>query len=152
SREGEGHALETGGGICKALPLLGTDPFLVINGDIWCDLDLASLFLPADDLAHLVLVDNPSHHPAGDFVLTDGRVRDAGAGPRLTFAGIGVYHPQLFAGCRPEPFPLAPLLREAMAADRVSGTHYRGNWVDVGTPLRLRDLDQQLHEQLRTDS
>lgn len=152
SREGEGQALETGGGICKALPLLGSHPFLVINGDIWCDLDLASLSLPADDLAHLVLVDNPPHHSAGDFVLTDGRVHDAGAGPRLTFSGIGVYHPRLFAGCRPEPFPLAPLLRRAMAEGRVSGRHYRGRWVDVGTPQRLHDLDQQLREELRTDS
>ncbi len=152
SREGEGRALETGGGICKALPLLGPDPFLVINGDVWCDLDLASLSLPEGDLAYLVLVDNPPHHPAGDFVLSDGRVRDAGAGPRLTFAGIGVYHPALFAGCRPDPFPLAPLLRQAMAAGRVSGTHCRGTWVDVGTPRRLHDLDRRLRSEYSADS
>ena len=143
SREGEGHALETGGGICKALPLLGGDPFLVINGDVWCDLDPATLALPAGDLAHLVLVDNPPHHPQGDFVLRDGRVVE-GEGPRLTFAGIGVYDPALFAGCRPEPFPLAPLLRRALAAGRVGGRHHRGLWVDVGTPERLADLDARL--------
>ena len=143
SREGEGHALETGGGICKALPLLGEDPFLVINGDVWCDLDPAALALPAGDLAHLVLVDNPPHHPHGDFVLRDGRVVE-GEGPRLTFAGIGVYDPALFSGCRAEPFPLAPLLRRALAAGRVSGRHYRGAWVDVGTPERLADLDARL--------
>lgn len=152
SREGEGRALETGGGICKALPLLGGDPFLVINGDVWCDLDLASLALPAGDLAHLVLVDNPPHHATGDFFLNEGRVAAAGRGQRLTFAGIGVYHPALFAGCRPEPFPLAPLLRRAMTDARVSGRYYQGRWVDVGTPQRLHDLDQQLREQLQADS
>jgi len=143
SREGQGRALETGGGICKALPLLGEAPFLVVNGDVWCDVDFATLALPAGDLAHLLLVDNPPHHPEGDFVLDGERVREHG-GARLTFAGIGVYHPALFAGCRPEPFPLAPLLRRAMREGRVSGTHHPGRWVDVGTPERLAALDQAL--------
>ncbi len=144
SREGQGRALETGGGICKALPLLGGEPFLVVNGDVWCDVDFTTLALPAGDLAHLLLVDNPAHHPEGDFVLgTDGRVREDD-GPRLTFAGIGLYHPELFAGCRPEPFPLAPLLRRAMRTGRVSGRWYRGRWVDVGTPERLAALDRAL--------
>ncbi len=143
SREEEGCALETGGGICRALPLLGDASFLVVNGDVWCDVDFATLALPGGDLAHLLLVDNPSHHPEGDFVLDGGRVRGNG-GVCLTFAGIGVYHPELFAGCRPEPFPLASLLHRAVCAGRISGTHYRGHWVDVGTPERLMALDQAL--------
>ncbi len=142
SREGEGQALETGGGIFKALPLLGADPFLVINGDIWCDCPLTGLRPAADALAHLVLVDNPPHHPEGDFGLEDGRV--VGHGPRLTFSGVGIYHPALFAGQTPGAFPLAPLLRRAMAEGRVSGEHHRGQWVDVGTPARLAALDRML--------
>lgn len=139
----EGEALETGGGIFRALPLLGDAPFVVVNGDVWTDYSFARLSAPAA-LAHLVLVDNPPHHPAGDFVLLpDGRVSDAD-GPRLTFSGIGVYRPELFAACRPGKFPLAPLLRAAMAAGQVSGEHYRGGWVDVGTPERLTALDRRL--------
>lgn len=139
----EGEALETGGGIFRALSLLGGGPFVVVNGDVWTDYPFVQLPEPAG-LAHLVLVDNPPHHPAGDFVLlSDGRVSDA-AGPRLTFSGIGVYRPELFAACRPGRFPLAPLLRAAMAEGRVSGEHYRGGWVDVGTPERLAELDRRL--------
>lgn len=143
SAEGEGKALETGGGIFKALPLLGGEPFIVVNGDIWSDIDFAALHLPAGDLAHLVLVDNPPHHPQGDFFLHECRVAVDGE-PRLTFSGVGLYHPELFAACRPGAFPLAPLLREAMAADKVSGLHHRGRWTDVGTPERLAALDEQL--------
>ena len=139
----EAVALETGGGIFRALPILGPDPFVVVNGDVWTDFDLGDLRLAQSDLAHLVLVDNPAHHPAGDFVLEGDRVRDAG-GPRLTFSGIGVYRPALFDGCTAGRFPLAPLLRAAMAAGRVSGEHYRGRWVDVGTPERLAALDRDL--------
>lgn len=139
----EGEALETGGGIFRALSLLGDGPFVVVNGDVWTDYPFDQLPVPAG-LAHLVLVDNPPHHPAGDFVLMpDGRVSDA-VGPRLTFSGIGVYRQELFAACRPGRFPLAPLLRAAMAAGRVSGEHYRGGWVDVGTPERLVELDRRL--------
>jgi MurNAc alpha-1-phosphate uridylyltransferase len=144
SAEGQGKALETGGGIFKALPLLGQAPFLVVNGDVWCDADLSALSLHDDDLAQLLLVDNPAHNPAGDFHLDAvGRVHAAGE-PRLTFSGIGVYSPALFAGCRPGPFPLPPLLRRAMAADRVGGQRHAGRWVDVGTPERLLMLDKQL--------
>ncbi|WP_114277941.1 N-acetylmuramate alpha-1-phosphate uridylyltransferase MurU [Thioalbus denitrificans] len=139
----EGEALETGGGIFRALPLLGEAPFIVVNGDVWSDFDFSGLPAEPAGLAHLVLVDNPAHHPAGDFVLADGRVRE-GDGPRLTFSGIGVYRPALFAGCAPGRFPLGPLLRTAMARDEVSGEHYRGRWVDVGTPERLAALEAEL--------
>lgn len=139
----EPHGLETGGGIFRALPLLGPEPFLVVNGDIWSDVDPSRLRLAEGDLAHLVLADNPPHHPEGDFVLSGARVLAEGA-PRLTFAGLGLYHPVLFAGCTPGIFPLAPLLRQAMAAGRVSGEHHRGLWFDIGTPERLADLDQRL--------
>jgi MurNAc alpha-1-phosphate uridylyltransferase len=151
SAEGEGRALETGGGIFRALPLLGPRPFLVVNGDVWTDLDFSALNLPSDKLALLVLIDNPPHHPSGDFILDGTRVIDpdvrgtAAAGrPRLTFSGVGVYRPALFEGCRDGAFPLAPLLRSAMAVDKVVGVHHRGAWIDVGTPQRLAELDQQL--------
>ena len=137
------QALETAGGIVRALPLLGPEPFLVINGDIHTDYPFERAALPPGRHAHLVLVDNPAQHAAGDFALADGRVSVA-AGPRLTFAGIGVYHPALFAGLADAPAPLAPILRRAMATDRVSGEHYRGAWQDVGTPERLRALDAAL--------
>ncbi len=136
-------ALETGGGIFQALPLLGTGPFVVVNGDIWTDIDLAQLRLAEQDLAHLVLVANPSHHPAGDFVLAGGRVVPEGSA-RLTFSGIGVYRATLFDGCTAGRFPLAPLLRTAIAAGRVSGELHAGRWTDVGTPERLAELDRAL--------
>lgn len=139
-------ALETGGGILEALPLLGPGPFIVVNGDVWTDYRYADLPAGPDDLAHLVMVANPDHHPRGDFVLNDGRVRTDGPGARYTFSGIGVYRPELFAGRTTGRFPLAPLLREAMAADRVGGEYYGGHWLDVGTPQRLRDLDRDLRQ------
>ncbi|AHF02871.1 mannose-1-phosphate guanylyltransferase [Marichromatium purpuratum 984] len=141
----EAAALETGGGIRRALPLLGEAPFLVVNGDVWCDLDPGALHLAPGDLAQLALVDNPLHHPEGDFSLDDGRVRDGGA-PRLTFTGIGLYHPALFAEQPEGAFRLAPLLRAAMADDRVGGLHHRGRWFDIGTPERLAALDALLRE------
>jgi MurNAc alpha-1-phosphate uridylyltransferase len=134
-------ALETGGGIFHALPLLGTDPFLVVNADIWTDFPFATLSARPDGLAHLVLVDNPAHHPGGDFSLTDQRVSAHGPA-RLTFGGIGVYRPELFAGCRPGPFPLAPLLRRAMDAGQVGGEYYCGTWFDIGTPQRLEEVNR----------
>ena len=143
SREGEGKALETGGGIRRALPLLGAKPFLVLNADIWSDLDPAGLRLADGDLAHLVMVDNPPHHPRGDFHL-DGRRLLAEGEPRLTFSGIGVYSPALFAGCGPEAFPLGPLLRDTMRAGRVSGQRHAGRWFDVGTPQRLMEAERAL--------
>ena len=142
SRE-EGGGLETGGGIFKALPSIDTDPFVVVNGDIWTDYPFDRLPLRLDGLAHLVLVDKPPQHPQGDFSLQNGKVSAEGE-PRLTFSGIGVYARALFAECRPGKFPLAPLLRTAIAQGLVSGEHYTGRWRDVGTPERLKELDQEL--------
>jgi len=136
-------ALETGGGIFKALPLLGPETFLVINGDIFTDFDFTTLPTQIDGLAHLVLVDNPAHNPVGDFVLQEGRVHSDGP-DMLTFSGIGLYRPQLFAGCRPGAFPLAPLLRQAMAQGQVTGTRFQGLWLDIGTPQRLAELNEML--------
>jgi MurNAc alpha-1-phosphate uridylyltransferase len=143
-------ALETAGGIANALPLLGNDPFLVINGDIFCDWDVsrARIALGPGDLAHLVLVDNPPHHPHGDFSLRDGKVGSADTA-KLTFAGIGIYRPQLFADiARGTPAKLAPLLLDAIAAGRVSGECHAGRWVDVGTPERLVALDAAVRAHL----
>lgn len=140
----EGYpALETGGGIFQALQWLGPEPFVVINGDVWTDYPLQRLPKSPTGLAHLVLVDNPPQHPDGDFSLDGGRVSVTG-GERLTFSGIGVYRTELFAGCVAGAFPLAPLLRNAIAAKQVRGEHYRGDWVDVGTPQRWRELDARL--------
>lgn len=140
----EGEPLETGGGIFKALPLLGDEPFLVVNGDIWTDYDFAALRHPLPGLAHLVLVDNPAHHQGGDFQLEAGQVRDAAGGAALTYSGIAVLHPGLFAGCQEGAFKLAPLLRAAMTEGRVSGEHFTGRWVDVGTHERLADVERLL--------
>ncbi len=144
SDEGD-QALETAGGIVNALPLLGGQPFLVINGDIFTDFDISTLSLPPGRLAQLVLVDNPPWHPRGDFALAaDGSV--GATGPScLTYAGIGLFAPELFADSTASVAPLAPLLRGASAAGRISGTHHRGIWHDVGTPERLRELDRALH-------
>ncbi|SEL19072.1 N-acetylmuramate alpha-1-phosphate uridylyltransferase MurU [Halomonas daqiaonensis] len=140
----EATPLETGGGIRQALPLLGKAPFLLVNGDTWCDLNPAELPALGDDLARLVLVDNPDHHPQGDFHLdADGRVHADGE-PRLTFAGISLLDPALVADEPPGAFALAPLLRRAMAEGRVGGHHHRGAWIDVGTPERLAELDRRL--------
>ncbi|WP_369958636.1 N-acetylmuramate alpha-1-phosphate uridylyltransferase MurU [Pseudomonas benzenivorans] len=139
----EGEPLETGGGILQALPLLGDAPFLVVNGDIFTDYPFAELRRPLTGLAHLVLVDNPAHHPVGDFCLEGDRVRDAREGQSsLTYSGIALLSPGLFAGCRPGAFKLAPLLRNAMAAGRVSGESYSGRWVDVGSHERLAEVEQ----------
>ncbi|MED5295480.1 MAG: nucleotidyltransferase family protein [Pseudomonadota bacterium] len=140
----ESQPLETAGGIAKARPLLGEAPFLLISADAFCDIDPATLSLAEGDLAHLVMVDNPPHHPQGDFHLTAaGRVQATGA-PRLTYSGIALIDPRLVNEL-PEPcYPVAPLLRQAMASDRVAGTHHHGEWVDVGTPERLKALNQRL--------
>jgi MurNAc alpha-1-phosphate uridylyltransferase len=146
----EAVALETAGGIVLALPLLGEEPFIVVNGDIYCELDFAPLVARgtrmglSETLAHLVLVDNPPHHPRGDFALAGWEVRNEG-GPHLTFSGIGLYCKRLFAGIAPGArAPLAPLLREAADAGKVTGEHFRGRWEDVGTPQRLAELDRAL--------
>ena len=149
----EGTALETAGGIATALPLIESDVFPAVNGDIYCEYDFSGLAEPmarlaaGHDQAHLVMIDNPPHNPKGDFVLDAGRIRDAdlSALSRLTFSGIGVYHRALFAHTPAwEKAPLAPLLRQAIDAGRVSGEQYRGRWVDVGTPERLQQLDESL--------
>lgn len=135
--------LETGGGIHHALPLLGREPFLLVNGDIFVRIDFAAVRAPAGALAHLVLVPNPGHHPRGDFALSaDGRV--VADGPTLTYAGVGIFDPALFAGCAPGKFPLAPLLHRARDAGRLTGQRHDGVWLDVGTPARLAALDAQL--------
>jgi MurNAc alpha-1-phosphate uridylyltransferase len=145
----EGEPLETGGGIFRALPLLGDESFLVVNGDIWTDYDFTRLHRPIPGLAHLVLVDNPAHHPAGDFALVDGHVLDSHevasqAAPRLTYSGVAILNPRLFDGCVAGAFKLAPLLREAMAQGQVTGEHFVGRWVDVGTHERLAEVEQLL--------
>jgi MurNAc alpha-1-phosphate uridylyltransferase len=136
-------ALETGGGIFHALPLLGEQPFVLVNADIFCPFDFSSLALDGRDLAHLVLVPNPGHNLRGDFALRDGRVTDTGE-QRLTFSGISMLHPELFAGCNGGAFPLAPLLRRAMSEKRVSGEIFKETWSDVGTPGRLATLASAL--------
>jgi MurNAc alpha-1-phosphate uridylyltransferase len=133
-------ALEVGGGIFQALPLLGAGPFIVVNGDTYTDLDFAKLEIRPSALAHLVLVPNPAHHPGGDFVL-QGRDVSASAGPKLTYSGIGVYRPELFAHCSPGRFPLLPLLQQAIAARHLSGERYDGHWTDVGSVQRLAALN-----------
>ena len=136
-------ALETGGGMLHALPLLGNDPFIVVNGDIFCNLDFSILPRVPAGLAHLVVVDNPPQYPEGDFVLRDGLLHDEAA-PRLTFAGIGVYRPGLLAQLKPGKFSIVPTLRAAMHAGQISGEHYRGVWADIGTPQRLAELRAKL--------
>ena len=165
----EGSALETAGGIATALPLIASNVFPVVNGDIYCEFDFSRLTEPmarlaaGHDQAHLVLVDNPPHHLKGDFVLDAGRIvtpplmSSAPLVPRtvslagtahcslLTFSGIGVYHRALFAHMPAhEKAPLAPLLRQAIDSGRASGEHFAGRWVDVGTPERLHQLDESL--------
>ncbi len=142
----EGEPLETGGGIHRALPLLGTEPFAVVNGDIWCDFDFRRLRQPLQGLAHLVLVDNPAHHPEGDFCLADGRVSDE-PGVALTYSGIAVLAPALFDGCRAGAFKLAPLLRQAMANGQGSGELHDSRWIDVGTHERLAETERMIEAQ-----
>jgi N-acetyl-alpha-D-muramate 1-phosphate uridylyltransferase len=137
-------ALETGGGIVQALPLLGEGPFLLVNGDVFTDIDFASLRIAPDDLAQLVLVPNPSHHTQGDFALASGgRVAREG-GERLTYAGVALFRPELFAGAVPGRFPLLPWLLRALDAGRLGGQRHDGMWLDVGTPERLAQLDAML--------
>ena len=150
----EGPApLETGGGMLHALPLLGTEPFLVVNGDVWCDVDFATLPTEPAGLAHLLMVDNPAHHPQGDFAIDDAGRLHAGGERRLTYSGIGVFRRAFLDGWRgvtgdtegaalkPPRFKLRPLLDAAMVRDQVSGSLHAGRWTDVGTPERLAALD-----------
>ena len=141
----EGEPLETGGGIFRALPLLGNEPFLVVNGDIWTDYEFASLPRALSGLAHLVLVDNPEHNADGDFLLNGSSVESMqGRQPRLTYSGIAVLHPQLFSGQVDGAFKLAPLLRQAIEHGQVSGEHFSGHWIDVGTHERLAAVERLL--------
>ena len=138
SDEGE-QALETGGGIFQALPLLGAQPFLVVNADVFTEFDFGTLQIARESLAQLVLVANPMHHPRGDFALINGRVQEQG-GARWTYSGIGLYRPELFASCSPGRFPLLPLLRRAIAGGRLQGQVFDGAWSDVGSVERLAAL------------
>jgi MurNAc alpha-1-phosphate uridylyltransferase len=145
--------LETGGGMLNALPLLGPEPFIAINGDVWTDADFAQLPAQPRGVAHLLLVDNPSHHPKGDFALDERGVIHNDGETRLTFSGIGVYRPSLLDNWRGvvgdsaetdanmPRFKIAPLLRSAIAQGAITGTHHHGVWTDVGTPERLAALN-----------
>jgi MurNAc alpha-1-phosphate uridylyltransferase len=134
--------LGTAGGIRAALPLLGAEPFLVVNGDVWTDFPLGALKPPAGSLAHLVLVDNPEHHRGGDYGLDGGRATAGTA--KLTFSGISMLDPALFAGCGAGFLPLKPLFDRALDEGRLTGQRHRGAWRDVGTPERLAALDADL--------
>jgi N-acetyl-alpha-D-muramate 1-phosphate uridylyltransferase len=151
SDEGE-RALETGGGIFNALPLLGDAPFLLVNCDVWTDYPFGSLVERFDsrathDLAHLVLVPNPPQHTHGDFSLSGDRVTER-SGATATYSGVAVFTPQFFAACSPGPFKLLPPLRAAIGAGRLSGELYAGEWFDIGTPQRLAELDALLRSRL----
>ncbi len=147
----EGEPLETAGGILRALPLLGEEAFMVINGDIWTDYAFEKLprIDPARCLCHLVMVDNPVHHPQGDFVLgskAELKLPAAVSDTCLTYSGIGVFHPRLFDSLVPGRHALLPLLLKAMQAGLASGEHYRGQWYDIGTVARLQALEQALRQ------
>lgn len=135
------NILETGGGIQRALPLLGRDPFLVVNADIYTDMPLPPAEIARSDTGHLVLVPRPAHKERGDFDLQAGRIRESDSAA-FTFSGVAVYRPEFFADCNPGRFPLAPMLRAAAREDRLAGSLYEGVWEDVGTPERLAELNQ----------
>lgn len=141
SDEGDA-ALETGGGVCKALPLLGRDPFIVVSGDIWTDFPFGSLQLSGGDIAHFVLVPNPEFHVKGDFGLERGRITENA--PKYTYANIGLFDPAFFVDCKPEKFPLRVPMTKWVAEQKVSGELYAGEWHNVGTPTQLAVLDQAL--------
>jgi MurNAc alpha-1-phosphate uridylyltransferase len=146
SNEQDGR-LETAGGIVKALPLLGEDPFLVVNGDIWTDYpfrELEKAKLNSKILCHLVLVNNPEHNPKGDFSLASGLLSQAEQ-KKFTYSGIGIYHPSLFTNLKLEPKPLKPILLAAIADQQVSGEVYSGQWFDIGTVERLNALSNHLN-------
>ena len=139
--------LETAGGIIQALPLLGNEPFLVVNGDIWTDFpfaDLAKLALAKEQLCHLVMVDNPPHNPAGDFYLDADGLLSIEGDPKLTFSGIGIYRPEMFAEHPAAKLALKPFFIEVMKQQKATGQHYQGQWSDIGTVERLTALAKQL--------
>ena len=135
--------LDSGGGMFRALPFLGHEPFLAVNGDIFTDFDFSTLPQNPLGVAHLVMVANPPQHPNGDFLLREDRLFDE-LSPRLTFAGIGVYRPSLLDGQSDGKFSIVPILRAAMRRGEITGEHYRGVWNDVGTPERLAELNSVL--------
>jgi MurNAc alpha-1-phosphate uridylyltransferase len=137
-------ALETGGGVFHALPLLGPEPFLVVNGDVWSDIDFATLRLPAGATGHLVLVPNPPQHTRGDFGLREGFVVDNDQSARWTYSGVGIYTSEFFAGAQPGKFPLLPYLKRAISNCALTGQLHSGRWFDIGTPERLARLDLEL--------
>ena len=136
------NVLDTGGGIHRALPLLGDEPFLVVNADIYTDMPMLMPDLGEDMMGHLVLVPTPEHRSAGDFDLVNGLVRN-GQNPELTFSGVAIYRPEFFAQCSAGRFPLAPMLRAAADAGKLAGSRYSGLWEDVGTPARLAELNRR---------
>jgi N-acetyl-alpha-D-muramate 1-phosphate uridylyltransferase len=146
------RVLDTGGGICRALPLIGARPFWLVAGDVWTDLPFtaAERMLQTGDLAHLIMVDNPDFHPQGDFLLADGRVRDpvgiptTNVGARLTYASVAVLRPELFADCQPGVFSIVPLLRAAMRCNRVGGQRFTGRWHNIGSLAQLQALESAL--------
>lgn len=141
SREGS-EILETGGGIHHALHLLGSDPFLVTNADVYTAMPVPEVELSANDLGHLVLVPTPTYRDHGDFGIVDGKVEN-GNKPQLTFSGVAIYRPEFFADCEAGRFSIVPMLREAADERRLSGSLYEGLWADVGTPERLRQINHE---------
>ena len=146
----EERPLETAGGIQHAMPLLGDQPFLVVNGDVWTDFPFRQMVdrpLAEGELVRLLLVDNPEQHPMGDFSLNKGKIAHRPIEQSgFTYAGIGLYHPRMFAGLAAGKMPLRPLLDEAIDRGQLGGQYYRGDWEDVGTPERLADLDARIQE------
>ncbi|GAA0204984.1 nucleotidyltransferase family protein [Kangiella japonica] len=147
----EPTALETAGGIRKALDFFDEQPFIVVNGDVWSEYDYEKLLQQPTKLAHIVLVPNPEHNPQGDFFLRDDGLVIAEGENRATFSGIGVYQPEVFKDLKEdEPLPLAPLLRELMVEAQVTGELFDGKWHDIGTPERLKNLNQSFQRRINT--
>jgi len=143
TNEGD-QALETGGGIYNALPLLGSEPFLVVNGDVWTDYPFKKLYdFPLKEKAHLVLVNNPEHHPEGDFSILENRLTEGGV-EKFTFSGIGVYSADFFINHSQQKYPLAPMIRKYISENNISGELYTGKWMDIGTEQRLQELKLHL--------
>lgn len=140
SDEGD-NVLDTGGGIFKALPILGSEPFLVVNADIFTDMPVPNITLKSDALGHLVLVPTPDYREVGDFDLDNNMIRN-GDTPALTFSGVAIYRPEFFAGCKPGRFSIVPMMQAAADAGRLQGSIFEGVWADIGTPERLAALDK----------
>jgi N-acetyl-alpha-D-muramate 1-phosphate uridylyltransferase len=139
----ESPALETGGGIYKALPLLGNDPFIVVSGDLWTDYPWQQLATRLTGLAHLVMVDNPVFHPQGDFYLDQNNILQQTGGPKLTYASMGIFHPQLFKDCQAGTFRLTEVLLPAISRGEITGEHFKGDWINIGTPEQWKELTKR---------